>query len=65
MAARGGRYVLTRAESGSFHFTLIAPNGEIIATSESYATKGAAQNGIDSIRGVAVDAILDDQTPHD
>lgn len=65
MAARGGKYILTRSESGSFHFTLVAPNGEVIATSESYATKGAAQNGIDAVRGVAVDAVLEDQTPHD
>ncbi|BDZ49461.1 hypothetical protein GCM10025867_17020 [Frondihabitans sucicola] len=58
-----GKFVLTKSESGSFHFNLVASNGEIIATSESYTTKGAAQNGIDAVRKVSADAIVDDRTP--
>lgn len=58
-----GKFVLTKSDSGAFHFNLVAANGEVIATSESYTTKGAAQNGIDSVRKVAVDAIVDDKTP--
>jgi uncharacterized protein YegP (UPF0339 family) len=58
-----GKFVLIKAETGSFHFTLEAPGGDVIATSESYSTKGAAQNGIDAVRKVSVDAIVDDQTP--
>jgi len=57
-----GKFVLTKSDSGTFHFNLVASNGETIATSESYTTKGAAQNGIDSVRKTAADAVLDDQT---
>lgn len=58
-----GKFVLTKTDSGEFRFTLVASNGEVIATSEGYTTKGAAQNGIDSVRKVSVDAIVDDRTP--
>ncbi|ROQ38645.1 hypothetical protein EDF46_2286 [Frondihabitans sp. PhB188] len=56
------KFVLTRSDSGAFHFTLVASNGEVIASSEMYSTKGGAQNGIDSVRRAAADAIVDDQT---
>jgi uncharacterized protein YegP (UPF0339 family) len=58
-----GKFVLTKSDKGTFHFNLVATNGEVIATSEAYTTKGAAQNGIDSVRKVSVDAVVDDQTP--
>lgn len=58
-----GKFVLTKSDAGSFHFTLVSPNGEVIATSQTYTTKGAAQNGIDAVRRVSVDAIVDDRTP--
>jgi uncharacterized protein len=58
-----GKFVLTKSDKGSFHFNLGAANGEVIATSQSYTTKGAAQNGIDAVRKVSADAIVDDQTP--
>jgi uncharacterized protein YegP (UPF0339 family) len=35
---------------GQSHFVLKAANGEIIATSENYTTKAAAQNGIESVK---------------
>jgi uncharacterized protein YegP (UPF0339 family) len=57
-----GKFVLTKSASGNFHFNLKASNGQIIATSESYNTKAAALNGIDSIRAHAVEATLDDQS---
>ncbi|MDD3645534.1 MAG: YegP family protein [Bacteroidales bacterium] len=33
-----------------FHFTLKAPNHEVILVSETYTTSQAARNGIDSVR---------------
>ncbi|RKR75136.1 YegP family protein [Frondihabitans australicus] len=57
-----GKFVLTKSESGKFHFNLLATNGQVIATSQMYATKGSALNGIDSVRTVAEGATLDDQT---
>mgnify|MGYP003547902531 FL=1 len=36
--------------SGKFRFRLKAGNGEIIATSQAYASKSSAQNGIESVK---------------
>ncbi|MBB2915074.1 hypothetical protein FHS43_006394 [Streptosporangium becharense] len=54
------RYVLKKASNG-YRFNLVAPNGQIIATSESYTTKANALAGIESVRANA-DAPVDDQT---
>ena len=35
-----GKFVLSKAKNGKFHFSLKAGNGEIIATSQMYDTKG-------------------------
>ena len=48
--------------AGEFRFRLKAANGQTIASSAAYTTKAAAQNGIDSVRVSAPDAILVDQT---
>ncbi|MGZ4166730.1 MAG: YegP family protein [Candidatus Limnocylindrales bacterium] len=39
-----------------------AGNGEIIATSETYTSKSAAMNGIESVKANASGATIDDQT---
>jgi uncharacterized protein YegP (UPF0339 family) len=58
-----GKFELYKDKSGEFRFRLKAGNGEIIATSsESYKTKAAATNGIESIKKNAADAKVDDQT---
>jgi uncharacterized protein len=57
-----GKFVLKKNASGQFHFNLKAGNGEIIATSETYTTKDAALNGIESVKANAPSAEVDDQT---
>jgi uncharacterized protein len=57
-----GKFVLTKGKSGQDHFNLKAGNGETIATSESYTSKAAAINGIESIKKNAADAKVEDQT---
>jgi uncharacterized protein YegP (UPF0339 family) len=57
-----GKFELYEDKSGGFRFRLKAGNGEIIASSESYKTKAAAQNGIESVKKNAGDATVDDQT---
>ena len=58
-----GKFELYEDKSGEYRFRLKAGNGEVIATSsESYGTKAAALNGIESIKKNAADANLDDQT---
>lgn len=56
------RFVLKKGSSGKFHFNLVAPNGQVIATSEAYESKAAAVNGIESVKRNAPAAEIDDQT---
>lgn len=37
-------------KAGKFRFRLLAANGEIIAASESYSSKEACVNGIESVK---------------
>ena len=57
-----GKFVLRKGSTGKFHFNLLATNGQVIATSEAYESKGAALNGIESVKNNAPDAEVDDQT---
>jgi uncharacterized protein len=57
-----GKFVVKKDRSGQFRFNLVAGNGEIIASSEAYTTKAAAEKGIESVRRNAPDATIDDQT---
>ena len=50
-----GKFVIRKTASG-FHFVLKAGNGEIIATSETYKSKDACKNGIESVKKNAPDA---------
>ncbi|AQY00716.1 uncharacterized protein YegP (UPF0339 family) [Microbacterium foliorum] len=45
-----GKFELYADRSGGYRFRLKAGNGEVIATSESYTTKAAAKNGIESVK---------------
>jgi uncharacterized protein YegP (UPF0339 family) len=56
------KFVLRKGSTGKFHFNLVAANGQVIATSEAYESKGAALNGIDSVKKNARGAEIDDQT---
>ncbi len=50
------KFELYADKRGEYRFRLKARNGEIIATSEGYASKAACENGIESVRKNAVDA---------
>lgn len=56
------KFVLKKGSSGKFHFNLQAANGQVIATSETYESKSAAINGIESVKKNAPVADIDDQT---
>ena len=45
-----GYFELKQSASGKFMFNLKAGNHETILTSETYSSKAAAENGIDSVR---------------
>ena len=57
-----GKFVLTKSKNGEYRWVLKASNGETIATSEGYASKAGAKNGIESVKKNAADASTDDQT---
>lgn len=48
------RFELKKTETGKFMFNLKAGNGEIILTSQSYADKAGAMNGIQSVKAHAM-----------
>ncbi|AJJ64629.1 YegP family protein [Yersinia aldovae] len=45
-----GHYEIKKAKNGQYHFNLKASNGEIILSSEMYASKASAENGISSVQ---------------
>ena len=51
-----------RVVNSGMKFDLRAGNGEIIAVSEVYTTRGACLKGMESIRACAPGAALEDQT---
>ena len=55
-------FQLKTAKNGDFYFTLTAKNGQVIAQSEMYKSKDAAENGIRSVKENAPNADTDDQT---
>ncbi len=56
-----GKFVIKDAKNG-VKFDLKANNGEIIATSQVYASYATAKNGVESVRKNAPLAEIEDQT---
>ncbi|MDQ4090766.1 MAG: YegP family protein [Actinomycetota bacterium] len=57
-----GKFVVKKGTTGKFRFSLLSTNGQIVATSEAYNTKASAMNGIKSVKNLAADAAIEDQT---
>jgi len=55
------KFVLEKDAAGRFRFRLMS-QGRVLASSESYTTKRAAQNAIESIKTTAPGAQVDDGT---
>ncbi|WP_378174255.1 YegP family protein [Aquimarina sp. SS2-1] len=56
------KFEIRKRINGEFQFNLRAGNGEIIATSEGYASKQGCKNGIDSVIKNAPIAEIEDLT---
>jgi uncharacterized protein YegP (UPF0339 family) len=54
--------VVKKTSNGQFRFNLVASNGQVVATSETYARKQSALDTIASIQKNAGTATLDDET---
>jgi len=50
-----GKFVISKRKNGEFQFNLLAGNGEIILTSEGYASKPSCLNGVKSVMKNASD----------
>ena len=58
------KFVVEKSSNGQFRFNLVASNGQVVATSESYKQKESAMNTIASIQKNAGAATIDDETTH-
>jgi uncharacterized protein YegP (UPF0339 family) len=56
------KFVVKKTSNDQFRFNLIASNGQVVATSESYTRKQSALDTIASIQKNAGTATLDDAT---
>ena len=56
-----GKFVIKETANGGFKFDLKAGNGEVIASSQTYKSEKACENGVESVRKNAL-AQVEDQT---
>jgi len=56
------KFELKEGKDGKTYFNLTATNGEVILSSQGYASRSGAINGIESVQKNAVEADIDDQT---
>ncbi|GAA4459477.1 YegP family protein [Phytohabitans houttuyneae] len=56
------KFEVKKTTSGQFRFNLVASNGQVVATSETYTRKQSAMDTIESIKSKAGGATVDDQT---
>lgn len=56
-----GKFVIKETEAGT-RFSLLAGNGQVIGTSQTYSSMDACKNGIESVKTNAPIAEIEDQT---
>ncbi len=56
-----GKFEIRKTKSGGYRFNLVAANGQVIATSETYSGLDACKNGVESVRKNCA-AHVEDQT---
>lgn len=56
------KFETKEAKNGKWHFNLKATNGQVIGSSQMYASKSGMENGIESVMKNAPGASTDDQT---
>ncbi|OCK52821.1 hypothetical protein BA768_10635 [Chryseobacterium sp. CBo1] len=45
-----GKFIITKRKNNEYQFNLKAGNGQVILTSQGYATKSGCKNGIESVK---------------
>jgi uncharacterized protein YegP (UPF0339 family) len=56
------KFVVNKTSNGQFRFNVVATNGQVVATSETYTRKAAALDTIESMKKSVGGATVDDQT---
>ncbi len=56
------RFDKKTTDSGAFRFNLKASNGQVIGVSQNYTTEAGCDNGIESVKKNAPDAVISDET---
>ncbi len=56
-----GKFEIKKTKSGGYRFNLVAVNGQVIATSETYSGLDSCKNGVESVRKNCA-AHVEDQT---
>jgi uncharacterized protein YegP (UPF0339 family) len=61
-AGQDERYVCKEGKGGKFHFTLTATNGQVIGSSQMYASAQTCKQGIEAVKRAALEATIEDTT---
>jgi uncharacterized protein YegP (UPF0339 family) len=61
-APRDERYECKEVKGGKFHFVLTAPNGEVIGSSQVYASAQTCKGGVGAVKRAAAEAGVEDAT---
>lgn len=61
-AGNDGQFQRKTASNGQYYFNLVAQNGQVIGTSEMYASIAGRENGINSVKKNAQVATISDLT---
>ncbi len=61
--ARNGKFVSKQGRGGKTHFVLLASNGRVVVTSETYESKQSCLKGIEAVKRLAADAAVIDDSP--
>jgi uncharacterized protein YegP (UPF0339 family) len=56
------KFVMKKTSNNQYRFNLVASNGQVVATSETYTRKASALDTIESMRKNVATATIDDQT---
>lgn len=61
-AVREGAFEVKEASNGKDYFVLKATNGQVVGQSQMYSSQSSAEQGCDSVRRYAPDAVLQDES---
>lgn len=48
--SRQGKVIIKKSKDGLVYFNIVAENGQVLATSETYKSKQGLQNGIKAVK---------------